>query len=123
MERTTTASVVFACCCLLSSARLLIDAPSPHTWRVSAAEVPKRSDLRFSALKTVLPKRGVVGYMGESGSAADGDYYLTQYALVPLIVDRSIRHALIIGTFPKSPPAAPPDGLQLLQDFGDRVLL
>lgn len=123
MDRTAIASLVFAFCCLVSSARLLIDAPSPGTWRVLAAEVPRRSDMRFAALKAALPQRGVVGYVGEPGPAANGDYYLTQYALVPLIVDRSIQHSLVIGNFPNIAPSAVPDDLRLVKDFGNGVLL
>ena len=69
----------------------------------------------------------MTGYLGESGAAALGDYYLAQYALAPLVVDHSVNHALVVGNFPSStggaPAALPSDHLQLVQDFGDGVLL
>lgn len=122
-SRTTIAPLAFVLCCLLSSVRLLVDTPSPASWRSSAAEIPKRSDQRFAALKAILPERGVLGYVGESDPASNGDYYLTQYALVPLIVDRSTSHTLVIGNFPNSRPPALPDNLRLIRDFGHGVFL
>jgi hypothetical protein len=119
--------LVFILCCLLSTARIVWDAPRLNRPPDSAQRVARRSDRRFAALKASLPERGVIGYVGEPGAAALGDYYLTQYALAPLVVDRSPNHALVVGNFPSSPvgapAAAPSDNLQLVQDFGDGVLL
>ena len=49
--------------CLLSSGRMLV-----HSLRSSedAAENQRRSGQRFAELREVLPKRGVIGYMGQS---------------------------------------------------------
>ncbi len=63
-----------------------------------------------------------MGYIGEPGPAANGDYYLTQYALVPLIVERSTEHPFVIGNFPHSTPPMP-DNLRLIRNFGHGVLL
>ena len=121
------AFLAFMLCCLLSTARIVWDAPRLNRPPDSAQRVARRSEQRFAALKALLPKRGVIGYVGEPGAAALGDYYLTQYALAPLVVDHSLNHALVVGNFPSSPggaPAASPSGnLQLVQDFGDGVLL
>ncbi len=122
--RMTIASVAFALCCLLSTARLAIDAPTPSSLKTSNREIARRSDQRFSALKAALPERGVVGYIGEPGTPALADYYLTQYALAPLVIDHSSNHALVVGNFPASPAlSAPLDDLHLVKDFGDGVLL
>lgn len=106
--------------CLLSSARLIVDTP-----RVAheAQDTALRSGQRFSDLRDALPKTGVVGYLGESGDFALGHYYLTQYALVPLVVDHSPKHSIVIGNYPRSRPPAFPQNLELVRDFGNGVLL
>jgi hypothetical protein len=116
----TIGSVVFLACCVLSSARMVIDAPRPGS---SPGEIAKRSDQRFSVLRAALPARGVVGYVGDLGPPALGDYYLTQYALAPLVVDHSLNHSLVIGNFPNESMPAQPSGLHLINDFGAGVLL
>lgn len=71
-----------------------------------------------------MPERGVVGYIGAPGSPALAEYYLTQYALAPLVVDHSPNHPLVVGNFRAGTPLSePPDSLQLVRDFGDGVLL
>jgi hypothetical protein len=118
--KTVTAISIFVVCCLLSSARLVVDAT---TSRHTPDGVAKLSDQRFPALKAALPQRGVVGYIGESGNSGTADYYLTQYALAPLLIENSTNHDFVIGNFPASPPARFPQNLQLVKDFGNGVLL
>ena len=122
-RRITIASVLFIFVCLLSSARLVIDAPTPASVKESSGEITKRSDQRFSALRAALPERGVVGYIGDPGTPALADYYLAQYALAPLVVDHSVMHSLVIGNFPAASNRVPSNDLQLVKDFGDGVLL
>lgn len=119
--RMTIATATFILCCLLSTARVVIDAPSPTHLRPD--DIAQRSDQRFSALKAVLPQQGIVGYIGDSSS--QDDYYLAQYALVPLVVDHSPNHPLVIGNIstPLPPQSLPSARLQLLKDFGHGVLL
>jgi hypothetical protein len=121
-SRITIASVSFVLCCLLSSVRLIVDAPAAAL-KSGSDDIASRSDQRFSALKGALPERGVVGYVGESGPLAAGDYYLTQYALAPVVVDHSPNHDLVIGNFPDSLSRDVPSNLQLKKDFGSGVLL
>jgi len=118
--KTTVGVVVFVVCCLLSSFRLVLDTPSPA--HVGPDNIAQRSDQRFVALKTELPSRGVIGYVGESDDSALPDYYLTQYAVAPLVVDRSPNHKLVIGNFPNSHSESP-SGLRLVKDFGNGVML
>ena len=108
-------------CCLLSTGRILFEAPRPR--RISSDDISKRSDQRFAALKARLPARGVIGYIGESGDSATPDYYLTQYALAPLVVDPSAHHSLVVGNFPSSRPFRIPQSLRLVEDFGQGVML
>ncbi len=127
LPRMSVAFLVFMLCCLLSTARIVRDAPRLNRPPDSAQRVAGRSDQRFAAVKALLPERGVIGYVAEPGAAALGDYYLAQYALAPLVVDHSTNHALVVGNFPSSsggaPAASPSNNLELVQDFGDGVLL
>lgn len=118
-RRITIATSAFIFCCLLSTVRILSDAPNPR--RPYTDTVGPGSDQRFALLKPALPQQGIVGYVGDSTSPAD--YYLAQYALAPLIVDHSSNHPLVVGNFSNSPPAVPPDHLQLVKNFGNGVLL
>lgn len=112
--------LIFLFGCLLSSARLIWDAPVSRIH--SPDEVSLRSDQRFAALKTLLPENGVVGYLGDSVNDK-ADYYLTQYALAPLIVEHSLNRPLIVGNFLSSPPEIDEHNLRIIRDFGDGVLL
>jgi hypothetical protein len=116
-SKTTIAVLIFVLGCLVSSARLVVEAPQGHI----PDEVARRSDLRFAQIKAALPARGVVGYIGAPADSIDC-YYLAQYALAPLVVDRSPNHPLIVGNFPSSPSQVPAN-LEVLRDFGGGVLL
>lgn len=120
--RTAIAPLIFGLCCLLSSARLVVETPALHL--PGSDLIAQRSDERFRALKAELPQRGVVGYIGETGNLAVGDYYLTQYALAPLVVDHSANHRLVIWNFPAGTPSGGETSkLQLLKDYGSGVVL
>jgi hypothetical protein len=119
LSRLTIATLLFVLGCLLSTVRVLRDAPRPGY--PSTDDIAKRSDQRFAALKAALPPRGVVGYIGDSSDPV-ADYYLAQYALAPLVIDRSPNHPLVIANFLSARPSAS-DHLQLVTDFGNGVLL
>ena len=112
--------------CLMSSLRAVVEAPRPSQLRAMSRAIAERSDLRFAGLRRALPERGVVGYVGEADDSGEADYYLAQYALVPLVVERSPDHPLVIGNFPASRLASSPatlKGFVLVRDFGNGVLL
>src|ERR1700756_2503575 len=119
--RMNCAILLFIICCLLSTIRILREAPNPA--HITPDDVSKQSDQRFATVKSRLPANGVIGYVGEGGNSSTPDYYLTQYALAPLVVDRSTHHAIVIGNFPISPPSSLPSNLRLIEDFGNGVLL
>lgn len=119
--RTRAGILLFVLCCLLSTGRILFQAPSPK--RVAADDIAKRSDQRFAALKLRLPASGVIGYIGEPGDRAVPDYYLTQYALAPLVVDQSPDHAIVIANFPSAAASEIPQNLRVVENFGNGVLL
>lgn len=110
---------MFIVCCLLSSFRLIRN--SLHS--SSSDDVARLSNQRFSTLKNELPARGVIGYIGESNDSAIPDYYLMQYALVPLVVDRSTNHEIIVGNFPSTRLPQFPPTFQVVKDFGNGVVL
>ena len=120
-KRTTAAFVLLLLGSLLSSARMILETSLPG--HPQADSVATRSDQRFALLKARLPVDGVVGYIGGSGDSATPDYYLTQYALAPLVVDNTSDHAIVIGNFPSSQAPRTPQNLRLVEDFGNGVLL
>lgn len=119
--RSNVGILLFVLCCQLSTGHLLFRAA--HPTRINSDDVPGRSDQRFAALKARLPARGIVGYIGETGDSAIPDYYLTQYALAPLVIDYSPDRPLVIGNFPASRPSVIPRDLHLVEDFGNGVML
>ena len=121
LARTQVLLLAFVFCCLLSSARLVIQATI--LGRSAPDDVEQRSDLRFARLKAALPQRGVVGYVGDTGESGIATYYLAQYALAPLVLDRSSNHSFVVGNFRSSAASRAFDKLRLVKDFGDGVLL
>lgn len=119
--RMTAGVLLFIACCLLSSLRLVYTTPNPA--RLQVEDVAQRSEKRFAALKTQLPKRGVIGYIGESGNWGTEDYYLAQYALAPLVVERSKNHPLVIVSISMVPPKPDTSGLEFVKNFGNGVEL
>ena len=118
----TAASIAFLILLsLLSSAWMIFNSPKP--WHIEVDSLGARSDKRFATLKSHLPANGVIGYIGETGDSALPDYYLTQYALAPLVIDRSAHRSIVIGNFPHTLPSEIPSDLKLVQDFGNGVLL
>ncbi len=87
---------------------------------------------RFEGLKKILPPHGVVGYLSDR-QAQDIrfddrtiEFYLTQYALAPLIVTYSAERELVIGNFGTSrvdPEIFKERNLTLARDFGNGVML
>ena len=114
---------------LLSSGITLRRALDPPPWAVAQDEI-SRYEARFWLLRSALPPKGVVGYLSDPWPPPfDGDwlkgFFLTQYALAPLVVVDSISPALVIGNFRSVGPernAADPT-LVLVRDFGDGILL
>jgi uncharacterized protein YqgQ len=114
--------LVMVTICLLSEFRLLKQAGMLHPSLLSR-EPQSLYDKRFNDVRKMLPKHGVVGYLSDrSGNV--GSYYLTQYALAPLVVDNSMDHHFVIGNFgdAHSPISINHDWV-LLRDFGNGVIL
>ena len=109
-------------------------------WLLQAAFDPDfpRSDRisqyerRFEGLKKILPTHGVVGYLSHRQAqdirfdTETAEFYLTQYALAPLIVIYSSERAFVLGNFGASrvdPEIFTDHNLMQLRDFGNGVML
>jgi len=87
---------------------------------------------RFEELKKILPSHGVVGYISNKQAedirfdAGAAEYYLTQYALTPLVVVYSPNYPLVVGNFRQAvidPKIYTSRDLVPLKDFGNGVML
>jgi hypothetical protein len=67
------------------------------------------NERRFDAIRRLLPQRGIVGYLSDRMDAAE-QYFLTQYALAPLVVSRSPEHTVVVENFfdPRRGPTLDP---------------
>lgn len=94
------------------------------------------SDRRFQPLRSVLPARGVVGYLGHpdprgpTPQQADAAallhfrrYLLAQYALAPLVLIESTEPEFVIGNFDSGPLPPAPAQMRVMRDFGDGLVL
>lgn len=123
---------------------LLYAGASTVRWLHRGTEWPARSapdeisanDQRFEELRSVLPARGVVGYLGhpevtgatpaEENSAAllhFRRYLLAQYALAPVVLIESTEPELVVGNFDSGAVPPPPAGLRVMRLFGDGLVL
>ncbi|MGD2216128.1 MAG: hypothetical protein PVJ64_05205 [Gemmatimonadales bacterium] len=129
------------CLALAGSAETLYHAvatyrDSPTATQAANLRRTSEEDERLRPLREHLPQRGVVGYAsdGLSGSAfttvdALRDYFLTQYALAPVIVVRGTNFPIVVGNYPADSAVettgarAYRAGLVVRRDLGDGVLL
>jgi hypothetical protein len=123
---------------------LLYAAASTARWLHRGAEWPGRPaqdeistyERRFERLRSVLPARGVVGYLGHpdpANAARDQTnatallhfrrYLLAQYALAPVLLIESTTPDLVVGNFDPGARPPAPAGFQVLRDFGDGLVL
>ncbi|MGD2153413.1 MAG: hypothetical protein PVG79_09100 [Gemmatimonadales bacterium] len=129
------------CLALAGSAETLYHTAATHRdSRIAApaagAQRTRAEDERLQRLRAHLPGRGVVGYVsgGWSGSSfttveALQDYFLTQYAIAPVIVVRRTDLPIVVGNFPADSTVATTGamtvraGLVVRRDLGEGVLL
>ncbi len=82
---------------------------------------------RFEKLKAQLPaSEGRLGYLTDMGQdRGDTEFHLTQYALIPHILEKSKTPRYIVGNMVKPPEAAflESQGLTILRDYGAGVIL
>jgi hypothetical protein len=91
---------------------------------------------RFEPLRSALPARGVVGYLGdpdptgptpETANAAAllhfRRYLLAHYALAPLLLIESTNPEFVVGNFDAGAVPPTPSGFQMVRDFGGGLVL
>jgi hypothetical protein len=109
---------------------------SPITASAAGAQRTGEQDERLRRLREHLPPRGVVGYSSDGWDGASfttveamQDYFLTQYAVAPVIVLRGTAFPIVIGNYPADSTAGLtsartyPAALIVRRDLGDGVVL
>lgn len=84
------------------------------------------NERRMDAVRRALPQHGLIGYLGEKQRAAvhvSGNYYLTQYALAPLVLDfnSTLPTIVLVNNAEDQTLRAVDSGLELKTDFGNGV--
>jgi len=87
-----------------------------------------RNENRFTELRKVLRGEIIVGYVSDiiaDWGVQQEEYYLTQYALSPTLVDTEKRSGFIVGNFHTGHLAdnANTEKLFLIKNFGNGVML
>jgi hypothetical protein len=123
----STGAIVIALFSLMSSVSLLRRTISGRE-HLNGVELPafKR---RISVVRSHLPEDAIVGYVSDlkpdPSLRSQLEYRMTQYALVPVIVEDNTTHPYVIGNFHAPVTDRTPElrGLMIIKDFGDGVLL
>jgi hypothetical protein len=109
--------------------------PPPRESPGAAIDPVTRHERRLAALSANVGARGLkgtIGYIGDlSGSRLAGDargvedYYLTQFALVPLVLDSNPEpHEWAVANLRTTiPQTRVPGSWRIVEDFGEGVLL
>jgi hypothetical protein len=80
---------------------------------------------RFREARRLLPRHGVVGYVSDRPDAV-ATYFLAQYALAPLVLERGGARPVVVGNFfepERADALAASLGLVLQRDLGAGVML
>jgi len=85
-------------------------------------------DGHVSRVRASLPPSGTIGYYTDftdppGGTDALREYYLMQYALAPVVVEKSVDQKLVITSLHNSQIPIRNPNLQLVRDFGSGVQL
>jgi hypothetical protein len=83
---------------------------------------------RFTGIRAVLPPRGTVGYLSDTGGRQENPkaYFLTQYFLAPVVIAPDTAHELVVANFASSSAIAnlaASHGLGIEKDFSNGVAL
>jgi hypothetical protein len=90
----------------------------------NAIDRAKRNESRFEQLRSVLPPRGIVGYLSDTSTSED--YFLTQYFLAPLVVTPDADRGLVVANCASTEAIttlASDHHLEVVRDFGNGVAL
>jgi hypothetical protein len=87
-----TAVAVFAIVCCLSSAELVF---KMRNWVYEGTDI-ESEQARYATMKPYLPPGGKVGYETDDTENDIRKHYIMQYALCPVVIDRSGQHEYVI---------------------------
>jgi len=83
---------------------------------------------RYQPVRSLLPDKGVIGYMTDPAAAADelnatAEFYLVQYALAPIVVVNSPNQRFIVSNFHvmMTTGAMADQGFKLVREYGNGV--
>jgi hypothetical protein len=103
---------------------------APELWSRRAPDPVTVNDRRFAPVLRALPAHGVVGYLSSlpsdklfNSALGVAHFYLTQYALSPVIVVNDANRELVVADAYRGRRIAAPPPLVLLRDFGNGVAL
>ncbi|MDD5270195.1 MAG: hypothetical protein PHE80_03290 [Candidatus Omnitrophica bacterium] len=86
------AILVFAVVCCLSAAELVF---RMRNWVYEGTDI-EAEQARYSTMKPYLPPGGKVGYETDDTENDIRKHYIMQYALCPVVIDRSGQHEYVI---------------------------
>lgn len=101
----------------------------PRTVRALHTDQVQSYIERYAELRTLLPAHGIIGYVSDDAATPPLNrdrFYMTQYALAPLIVVQDSNQALIICNVEDSTDASrvcQRPGLVLVRDLGNGLAL
>jgi hypothetical protein len=94
------------------------------------------TERRFAKLRTTLPARGLVGYVGDpeptGATAREANaaallhfrrYLLAQYFLAPVLLVENLEPAVVVGNFEVGATPPTPAGFRIVREFGDGLVL
>jgi len=87
-----------------------------------------RFTARYQPVRSLLPDKGVIGYMTDPAAAADevnatAEFYLAQYALAPIVVVNSSNQRYVVTNFHVmvTTGSMADQGFKLVREFGNGV--
>lgn len=113
---------------LVSSVSLLLDAWKAYSTRPETGQIALFQE-RFSEIRKSLPAHGMVGYLTDAApnpATRSTEYYLTQYALSPVVLVDNSNQPLVVANFHTvSPDKALLSATRLtpVRNFGNGVFL
>lgn len=111
---------------LVSSLSFLLD--SIAYYRQNGGELTGSTGyiVRFDALRKDLPATGRVGYWSNvERDPGDLEFHLTQFALAPIVLEKSKTLPYVVGNIAKNPTLEElrAQGLEVVKDYGLGVVL
>ena len=122
MNRTKIAVYGLLTIIVLTVFNLLLDIPPVKFPDISSF------DKHVAQVRPSLPSSGTIGYytdFADASGAKDAlrEYELVQYALAPVVVDKSVDHKLVITSLHDARNPIPNRNLELVHDFGSGIQL